>query len=311
MKCKVVYLSILLVGLSLSLDAQGILNRVMRRSLQKAENKVEDMLVEKASEAIAERIYRSMSDAFDQMLIDASRQDSAYQANYPDSIAIKYGDLANNWMARMNETADLPESYAFDYKIFVETTTDGEVQNSVLYLATDGSAFAMEQYEKKEKRICLIDGAKDIVVLYMEDDKGKKTAQAIPNMLGMSSALVQSLPDTAMSTWTFRATGKTKTVAGYSCDEYESSDGEYESTFYITDNLNVSWQNAFSGFIDRFAGTKNAGLQDLPKGFMLESHTSRIDKPKDQSSWVTQKVEQESFELKNADYEFGGLATAE
>lgn len=304
----------LLLGLSLlsvNLDAQGILNRVIKRSLNKAEDKVEDMLVEKASEAIAQRIYRSMSDAFDKMILDAAKQDSTYQADYSDSVAVKYGQLANDWMTRMNQAADVPEHYAFEYKAYVEITSDGDPQESILYLTSDGSVFAMEQQEKKEKRICLIDAGKDVVVLFMEDEKGNKTAQAIPNMIGMGVAMAQSNLDSTREEWSFRATGKSKNIAGYDCEEYESSDGEYENAFYMTDDLGISWRNAFSGFVDRFAGTTYKELKDFPQGFLMESHTKKMGKSKEESSWITRKVDHEAFQIVNADYQFGGLASTE
>jgi hypothetical protein len=279
--------------------------------MQKAENKVEDMLVEKASEAIAERIYRSMSDAFDKMLVDAVKQDSAYQANYSDSVAIKYGQLAGTWMDRMNEAADVPPSYSFTHKLFVEITSGKDVSNSVLYLSPNGQ-FAMEQMEKGAKRIFLIDGTKDVTILYLEDEKGRKTAQAIPNMLGLGMAIVNnSMKDSLNNEWTIEATGLTKSVAGYSCAEYKSSDGEYENVFYMTDELDASWKQSFSSFIDKFAGTKYSEFEKYPDGFLLESHSQRLDKPKDQSHWVTEKVQVENFDIINADYEFGGIATSE
>ena len=71
------------------------------------------------------------------MLVDAAKQDSAYQANYSDSVAIKYGQLAGDWMSRMNEAADVPESYSFDHKVFVDITSDGDLQSSILYVSTN------------------------------------------------------------------------------------------------------------------------------------------------------------------------------
>lgn len=310
MKLQSFYLIMFICLLWANADAQGILNRVLKKTVQKAENKVEDMLVEKASEAIAQRIYRSMSDAFDKMLIDAAQQDSAYQANYSDSVAIKYGTLANDWMSRMNEAADVPESYSFDHKVYVEITSDGKPQNSVLYFSAEG-VFAMEQQEKNDTRICLIDGNKDVVVLYMEDEKGKKSAQAIPNMMGMGAMIVRSAVDSTSTEWTFKKTGNAKKVAGYESEEFISSDGEYENTFYMTDELDISWQKAFSGFIDRFAGTTYQDIKDFPQGFLMESHTSKIGKSKEESSWITQKVEQENFSIINADYEFGSISKPE
>ncbi len=61
-------------------DAQ-LFDRVLRKTKQKVGKKVEDMVVEKASDYIAQRVYKSMSDGFDRMLADAYKQDSSYQAN--------------------------------------------------------------------------------------------------------------------------------------------------------------------------------------------------------------------------------------
>ena len=300
--------TLLMVGV-ISAESQGILNRVLKKTMRKAEDKVEDMLVEKASEAIAERIYKSMSDAFDKALADAAAQDSTYQANYSDSVAIKYGQMADSWMDRMNEAADVPPTYGFDHKVFTEVTSGKDVSHSIIYLSKSGSHFAMEQEEKGEKRIFLIDSEKDVTILYMEDSKGKKTAQAIPNMLGLGVALAQnSIAEDSLKKWTFEATGKKKKVAGYQCKEYVSSDGEYENTFYMTDDLDASWQQSFAGMIDRFAGTSYGEVDEFPQGFLLESHTVRIGKPKDSSSWITKKVVSESFQVNNGDYQFGGIS---
>ncbi|NND34620.1 MAG: hypothetical protein HKN76_18685 [Saprospiraceae bacterium] len=299
----------LLISCLVSVQGQGILNRVLKKTMQKAENKVEDMLVEKASEAIAERIYKSMSDAFDKAIEDAASQDSVYQANYSDSVAIKYGQLAGSWMDRMNEAAEVPPSYAFDHKVYVEITSGKDVNNSILYLSNTGGQFAMEQLENGEKRIFLIDSDKDVTVLYLEDKKGKKSAQAIPNMMGLGVAMAKtSISEDSLKRWTFKATGKTKEIAGFLGKGYESSDGEYENTFYMTDELGASWRRSFSGMIDRFAGTTYGDVDEFPEGFLLESHTERIGKPKDSSTWITRKVESSAFEIDNSNYEFGGFS---
>ena len=292
-------------------DAQGLLNRVLKRSKDKIERGVEDMLVEKASEAISRKIYRSMSDAFDKMIYDAAKQDSAYQANYSDSVAIKYGTLADNWMARMNEAVDLPEAYSFDRTLLIETTSGNDESEMTMYVSTTSPLLAIEQMEGSDVRIIVIDTEKDVTVLYMTDKKGKKTAQAIPNMMGLAGAMVQTQNaqgDT--EDYTFRATGNSKMVAGYSCEEYEGENDEYLSTFYLTDELDVDWKDVFGGMIQRFAGSSYDDAAFGAKGFMLESHGQHKNKKKEKNSWVTKEVRMTGITITNADYEFGSMTTA-
>jgi hypothetical protein len=122
--------------------------------------------------------------------------------------------------------------------------------------------------------------------------------------------MVSSSVDTMMNNWSFKATGKTKKVAGYDSKEYESTDGEYESRFYITDQLDISWKSSFSGLVDRFAGTQYGDFNDFPNGFMMESYTHKVGKTKDESSWITEKVVKEPFALVNAEYEFGAISSS-
>lgn len=305
---------ILILGIAIAIPAQGqgLLNRVLKRSKDKIEQGVEDMLVEKASDAISRKIYRSMSDAFDKMIYDAAKQDSAYQANYGDSVAIKYGQLADNWMARMNEAVDLPDSYAFDRTLLIETTSGKDVNEMKMYLSSGSPLLGIEQEEGSDIRLIVIDTEKDVTVLYMTDKKGKKTAQAIPNMMRFAGAMASSYQADSMDhmDYTFESTGKTRQVAGYTCQEYVGESEEYESTFYITEELDVDWKEVFGGMIERFAGSTYDNKALKTNGFMLESHSQHKKKKKDTSSWITKEVKKEGPTILNADYEFGGMSTS-
>ncbi len=305
---KTLLIVLLLLPSLTPMQGQKLLNRVLSRSKDKIERKVEDMIVEKVSEAVAQKVYRSMSDAFDQMLLDAMKEDSLYRANYGDSVHIKYGQLSKDWMERLNQAAEVPEAYSFDRKIHVETTDGKEKDEMIMYLSDAQAVFAIEQTERDEKRTILIDGEKDVTVMYSEDKKGKKTAQAIPNLLGMGASIASSVPvSDTIETWNFEKTGKSKKIAGYKGEEYKGSNDEYETLFYITTELGMDWRKSFATLVGKFTTVDYEQHEDLMSGFMLESHTVNLKKPKDKSSWVTKKIEDKPFEIVNADYEFGGI----
>ncbi|MDH3652603.1 MAG: hypothetical protein OEQ53_23125 [Saprospiraceae bacterium] len=301
-----VILTILMLSSATDGATQGILNRVLKRSKDKIEDKVEQAIVEKASEAIARRVYRSMSDAFDQMLRDAWRQDSIEYASRGDTLGRNYNDWAATWMQRMNEAVDLPPSFDFDMRVDALIENDKESNMVRMYLSKSQSIFAMEQDEKKEKRIFLIDAEKDVVILYMEDKKGNKTAQAIPNMMGAAVGLAsQQNYDTGE--WQFEKMNKSKTIAGYKGEGYRTWDDSYESEVYITRDLDIDWRSAFGGMVEKFAASNSISKAHEMQGFMLEAHTISKDKPKDSTSWITQEISNQPFKIQNSDYTFGNM----
>ncbi len=304
--CLIVSLSLLLFLSFIPMGhGQGILNRVLKRSKDKIEDKVEQAIVEKASDAIARRVYRSMSDAFDKMLRDAWEADSSRYADREGDSG-NYAEWAATWMQRMNEAVDLPPSFSFDMRADV-IIEDGKEKNLViLYLSATEPIFAMEQMEKKEKRIFLIDGEKDVVVLYMEDSKGNKTAQAIPNMISTAASIGRQQAE-SNDDFHFEKMNKTKKIAGYNSEGYRAWDEEYESEFYLTTELDIDWRDSFGGMVEKFSGSGSFSDQPMMNGFLMESHTIPKKKPKDKTSWLTQKVDKDTFTIQNADYTFGNM----
>lgn len=288
---------------------QRLLNRVLNRTLDKAEDKVEDLLVEKASEAIARKIYASMSDAFDKMLLDAMKNDSTFRATGSDSLSAQYSDMARTWMERLNESANVPKAYHFDHILHTTSTHDEHVTRNKLYLSSQDPVFALEEKEQSSMRLMVIDAGNDVTVLYMEDEKGHKTAQAIPNMMAMGMAIAKTQKDEeAQENWSFAATGKEKNVAGYNTREYSGTDGKVESLIYITDELDISWGKSIAVMLEKFSGTSTTEMTSMKNGFMLDCQTfDKKKSKKNMSRWVTEKVEVRSFVVTNADYEFGAL----
>ncbi|NND06674.1 MAG: hypothetical protein HKN87_09870 [Saprospiraceae bacterium] len=305
-----IILLILLASTTTPLLSQGILNRVLNRSKQKIEQGVEDMLVEKASEAISRKIYKSMSDAFDKMILDAQEQDSAYQVNYSDSLAIKYRDIASGWMERMNETADLPESYKFDVKVYSEITSGRkkkDKQEQIMYFSSTEPLFAIEQLDGKDIRIIVMDSEKDVTVLYMIDKDGTKTAQAIPNMISLAAGVASVHRDSLdRSAFTVSVTGNTKKIAGYNATEYEVVSQDFTATHYITKEMKVTWRNTFGAMMEKFS--PGSFEMDTIDGFLLESHNVHNSDHDLDNTFLVTKVEDKEFELVQADFEFGSLA---
>ncbi len=310
---KIIFLAMTLFLGNHQVEAQGILDRVINRSKRKIGQKVEDMVVEKASEAIAEKIYKSMSDAFDKMILDAKAQDSSYQANYQDSLSTRYGQLASTWMERMNEAADVPDFFDFNVKISSEISSgrkEKDKSEQIMYFSSGSPIFALQQPDGEEVRIIVIDGEKDLTVLYMVDEDGEKSAQAIPNIMGMAASVsqVQTEPESKdEEQWTVTATGKSKKIAGYLAREYMASSSTYSNLAYVTSELKVKWRDAFGGLMARFSpGTFDQNIE-LMDGFLMESKTTHADNRSHNSHYVVTRVEDVEFRIDNSEFSFGTM----
>lgn len=295
-----------------SADAQ-LLDRVMRRTKNKIGNKVEDLIVEKASEAIAKKVYNSLSDGFDKMMADAYKQDSSYRANYGDSLAIKYGQVAGSWMARMNEAADIPESYEFDVTVNARSTFRKEVDEMTLFFSKSSGRFAFEQIEKNEKRLFVMDAENDVTILYLDDGK-RKTAQAIPNMMALTGAMINvHTQEQIEQEFSFKEV-KGKKIIGYNTQGYQAENEENITTMYVTDELDVSWSKAFLNTMKKFVVALHMeGGTDHPmhNGMVLASTYVDKKKPKDSHEWEVTSYEEKTMTIVNADYEFGSLTSME
>ncbi|MBX2814491.1 MAG: hypothetical protein KTR24_00770 [Saprospiraceae bacterium] len=307
---KVILTLSALLLLSHQAEAQ-LLDRVLRKTKQKVGQKVEDMVVEKASEYIAQRVYKSMSDGFDKMLADAYKQDSTYQANYSDSVAIKYGGLARDWMSRMNEAADVPDAYAFDATVTAITTYKRDKDNMVLYFSNENGVFAMEQEERGTKRIFLLDTEKDVTILYEIDGK-KKTAQAIPNMMALTGSMISSsMQEQEDVEWTLEEI-KGKKVAGYNCKGFKGSSDIAVTQTYLSEEVDISWSKSFLDNMKKFIVALNTDDEKYAfEGMVMESTYQEVEKPKEKHFWQVTDIDNSPFKIVNAEFDFGGMTASE
>lgn len=305
---RIFLLTLCIAFITPSSQAQ-LLDRMLRKTKQKVGNKVEDMVAEKVSEYIAQRVYKSMSDGFDRMMADAYKQDSSYRANYGDSVAIKYGGLASDWMARMNEAADVPDSYHFDYTVTAVSTYKRDKDEMTMYFPAEGGYFAMEQLENGQRKVFLLDAERDVTILYSEEGK-KKSAQAIPNMMGLAGAMANTaIEDQETVDWEVQEI-RGKTILGYKCDGFQASSEEGVSETYISKDVPIDWQEAFINSMKKFVVALNGSDEEFKvDGFVLESSYKSSKKSRDDHTWTVTAFDEDQFDIINAEYEFGGLGT--
>lgn len=285
-----------------------LLNRLKKRTMDKIEKRVEDKIVEEVSEEIARRVMRPIDKAFDDMIKQSYRNEYGedYSDEQLDSIMKSAGSGYAAFLEGLNQAADLPESYTFHYQMIVESKEENGDKNEMEMWFSKDKALAGFKTKDKEKDMVVMDMDNDIVVLYSED-KGKKTAQAIPAMLKISGAFIASSPETQK--WmevTVEGPGKSKKIAGYQAHQYKAENDAFKNEYYITKDIPFSWHDSFYQSLSQYApGIYNESSKKM-KGLMLEG--KMYDKEeKESSSFKTKKIKEKTVVLNHSEYEIRGI----
>lgn len=289
------------------LQAQ-LLNRLKNRTVDKIEQRLEEKIVEEVSEEIARQVMRPVDKAFDNLIKQSYRDEYGedYSDAQIDSIMRNAGSSYAAFLEGLNQAADLPESYSFHYQMIVESKEpNGDKQESEMWFS-ESQALAGFKSKEKPTDMVVIDMENDIVVLYSED-KGKKTAQAIPSMLQLTSALVATNAEAQkVLEVNVEGPGKTKKIAGYHASQYKVENDEYKNEYYITKDIPFSWHDDFYQSLTQYApGLYNESYKQM-KGLMLEGKMYD-KKEKESSSFKTKKIKKTMVTLNHSEYEIRGV----
>ncbi len=139
-----------------------------------------------------------------------------------------------------------------------------------------------------------MEGRPGMKAIFLIDAKENKTIMVIDAMKMYMESPVPQLPDTGESKVTFKKTGKTQKLLGYDCEEYLVTDGEHQTSVWITDKLGTFELFRMGGGRQRSrveAWQKEIGNKG---GFPLLAVTKSGDK--EVSTFKATKVEQKSLD---------------
>ena len=149
---------------------------------------------------------------------------------------------------------ELPSTYDFDYiyKLKMthkkgDITFDYYLKEDAKYFGFDSAALTGD--DNDTKMFMVMDTELEITAMFMEM-MGKK----IVRKSNLKASDFGSDTDD-MSDYTFTEIAS-KTINGYECEGYVSENDEMKTTFYITDDVPVSFNQVFS-----------SNMKNMPKGF--------------------------------------------
>ncbi len=259
-------------------SGQKLLKNISKKIKEKTEQKVED----KVEDKVKDETNKKIDDA-----LESDEQESNQSSN---DAALK---LLNKF-GISSEPVPYETSYSFDQLIQMQIETydksgkkidEGEFithfdsnSKSMAYQFVSGDMVSDGQ------GMFIID-SKNGAVIMLNAEEGEKKG-IVYGMNSLFESLGQTYneendlaatPETYLANPNISKTGKTKTIAGYKCEEYEHNDEYSESNYWITKDIAMDTQDYMSTLFKTSVASNGMGW-----GYMMEA--TSVDKQSGEKS---------------------------
>lgn len=327
MKTTTFFLSIIFV--TISNFSMGQIDGYLRNKANNAAWRAGRQADREIDKKINKKIDEEVSDAFNKEDSAKNKKETSGTDTSGTSQSKSARGSSNDAMSRammgkmgisMERPANIKDKYDFKGNLVMTTQAwdeNGESEGEMLYttyFSDNQKSFAMDfKTEDKGNSRMIFDMENHMMIVLSEDD-GEKTGMvmgidpnsATPSKDSSVTASNQSTPATADYYSNFKKTGKTKTVSGYSCEEYVYEDNESKAEYWMTDDLPAElWANMFNN------NTVAAVYAGKPSGFIMEwTNENKLNKEK--STMVVKEVNKnQNSSFSTVDYSFITMKTPE
>ncbi|PIF06432.1 MAG: hypothetical protein CSA36_01725 [Draconibacterium sp.] len=232
-------------------NSQNFLNNIKKKVQQKIEQKIEDDTEKGEGEVADKQSDRGSAVSRDDKPDNKRKNDSESMAGILKGLGLGGEPVSYENHYRFNAAIQMHiESFNRNGK----KESSGEF---ITHLSNNSKSMAYEfisgDMEKPDAGTIIIDVSNGATIM-LGNEKGEKMAI----VYGMKSLFeevgkeldeeldLSETPETYLADPNIRKTGKTKNIAGYSCDEYEYDDEDTHSTLWITKSLKMNTSDFFS-----------------------------------------------------------------
>jgi hypothetical protein len=240
---------------------------------------------EKAAERTVERrVERKASEKTDQVL--DSTMDRKRKPNK---------GLGIPSLSKANPAA----SYAFKYKAKMQITSGKDVMNLHYFLPESGNFLGTLIIDEKIKDdfITVMDIDRNAMFTYMENN-GQKIRMGVN--FNTISAAEEAMNETSIS---ISATGNTKKILGYDCQEYKMTGEDMTATIWVTKDAKVRFPNNFYN-VKQDKNQSNQAWMEAIDGWAMEMNMIGTSRKKPQT--ITMKclsIDESSMKINSNDYQ--------
>lgn len=295
MKVKIQIVFILLFSFFLVQPVQG--QRLLKKLQQKAEQKLEKAAEKKMDEKIDEsldNLENKIDSAFESNA-DATNRDAQNQERMSRLL---------KGIGVSGEPVPFEDSYSFDQLIqmhiesFDKTGKQTSTGEFITHLNSTQKSMAYEvvsgDLAKSDQGLFIIDADNGAMII-LSDEKGEKTGivygigaffQSLGESFNDEEVDLSDSPESYLSNPNVSKTGRTKTIAGYKCEEYTYEDEYSNSEIWVTKDLRMNTQDYFSTLFKTSLYTHGMGWGymmastsvDKNSGEKSQMEVSRVDK---------------------------------
>jgi len=245
---------------------------------KKLAKKVGDRIEKSVSDKIEDKSVKTTEDAVDGVLDgDASKKNkrkkrrsskNKNQNTTSDEAAFDPSGMLEGLMGGEVVTED---AYTFNITSTMKMTSSENKKPTTFKQGYGTEGLLMEMPGTTSKMIMDIENQSMIMI-----DQEAMTAQLMSlgfmDKMGMGDIAIDTDTASTDTAPTFTKTGKTKTINGYRCEEYEVTQDTLEMSIWYTSEVDFNYQDYLRGFAKMFSGTGGAnpsGLMNDGYGYMM------------------------------------------
>lgn len=192
---------------------------------------------------------------------------------------------------------DPASSYSFSHKYVMQITSDNKSTNLNYYLTNSGNYIGTSITDKKgnEDILTVMDIDRKAMFMFMEN-KGDKSQMSMS--LDLEDITDDAIEDTDVSV---TATGNTKTILGYTCEEFKVVGKDMTGSVWITQSAGISFIKSFYN-VKVKKGASQSWMKML-NGLTMEMDMVDTSKRKPQSIKMTCiALDKNDLTIKSSDY---------
>lgn len=274
----IVLTTIFLATQTTSVNAQSLMERMAKKAAQKLEQKTEDRIDQKIDKGIDKSL-----DGVEESVKSDSKQSQSTSSDSEEKTQKKLEEMMKK-MSVASEPVAYADSYTFtsSMKMNIKTVnkkgkvvSDGDM---VSYLSQDNNQMAYEflsgnidvENAPKNKGVIILDIANKSTLI-LSNDNNEKTgiAYGTPDLFKEVSEVEDFDKDDVPTN--YKKTGRTKSILGYKCEEYEYADETTKGSFWLTNDYKATRSSGLPALFNRIGvafGNAN--------GFLMSSESTDL-----------------------------------
>lgn len=244
----------------------------------------------------------------------SENQDSQQQAENPTEtyMQAKMMGLMGKGNVKYDLAYTFTSSMKMDFEVLDSAQNEPFTGTYTLYFEKDGKNFAMEvetagkKDEPASKSLFIYD-FRNLALLILSEQEGQNSGMAMaipPDSSKVEPSQVAPTTDTELpgnevsaGDVTFRATGRTKSILGYSCKEYLMENPEGKVELWVTNDVRYDYSDAYNR-MQGFQMMSNVN-SSATNGTVLEMHFKDSGSPAHSDFYVREinKDKSQTFNL--------------